>query len=165
MKKPNVSIIVACAHHGVIGRDNALPWHLPEDLAHFKKMTIGKPVIMGRKTFDSIVARLGKPLPGRRNIIVTRNRDWQYPGTDIAHDLPQAIALCQGHDEIFIIGGAELYREAMSLADRLIVTEIDLDISGDVTFPAINPQLWKVLSRDAHNEAALPYAFVVYARR
>jgi dihydrofolate reductase len=163
--KPRISIIVACARHGVIGRNNELPWHLPEDLAHFKQTTLGKPVIMGRKTFDSIVARLGKPLPGRRNIVITRNRQWHYTGAEVTHNLENAIDLCAFEPEIFIIGGAELYRLAMPLADRLIVTEIALDTDGDAHFPAIDPEVWQETQRDEHGHASLPYAFVVYERR
>jgi dihydrofolate reductase len=163
--KPKVSMIVACARHGVIGRGNELPWHLPEDLAHFKKTTLGKPVIMGRKTFDSIVARLGKPLPGRRNLVVTRNRQWHYTGAEVAHDLHAAIDLCALEPEIFVIGGAELYRQAMGLADRLVVTEIALETEGDAHFPPIDAQLWQETHRDEHGQASLPHAFVVYERR
>ena len=163
--KPRISIIVACARHGVIGRNNALPWHLPEDLAHFKQTTLGKPVIMGRKTFDSIVARLGKPLPGRRNIVVTRNRHWHYTGAEVAHDLESAIALCKLEPDIFIIGGAELYQQAMRLAERLIVTEIALETEGDAHFPPIDVQVWQETGRDKFEHASLPYAFVTYERR
>jgi dihydrofolate reductase len=163
--KPRISIIVACAHHGVIGRNNELPWHLPEDLAHFKQTTLGKPVIMGRKTFDSIVARLGKPLPGRRNIVITRNREWHYTGVEVAHDLESAVALCKLEPDIFIIGGAELYQQAMPLADRLIVTEIALETEGDAHFPPIDVQVWQETGRDEFEHAPLPYAFVTYERR
>jgi dihydrofolate reductase len=163
--KPRISIIVACARHGVIGRNNELPWHLPEDLAHFKQTTLGKPVIMGRKTFDSIVARLGKPLPGRRNIVITRNRQWHYTGVEVAHDLESAVALCTLEPDIFIIGGAELYQQAMRLADRLVVTEIALETEGDAYFPPIDVQVWQETRRDEFEYAPLPYAFVTYERR
>lgn len=160
---PRVSIIVARARNGVIGRQGALPWHLPEDLAHFKATTTGHAIIMGRKTWDSI----GRPLPNRRNIVVTRNADWSAPGAEAAPSLAAAVALCAGDDEAFIIGGAQLYDEALAMADKLIVTEIDHDFEGDTRLPAPDSLLWREGSRETHRStgvASFDYAFVTYLR-
>lgn len=158
-----LALIAAVARNGVIGRDNAMPWHLPADLAHFKRTTLGRPVIMGRKTFESI----GKPLPGRRNIVVTRNPAWQAPGTESAASLADALARCDGED-IFVIGGATLYREALPLAARIHLTEIDADIAGDTHFPALSGGDWREISRAHHpKDERNPYdlSFIVLERR
>ena len=160
----NLTIIVARATNGVIGRDNALPWRLPADLAHFKRTTLGHPVIMGRKTWDSI----GKPLPGRRNIVVTRNASWYAEGTERASSLDEAIARCAKDASAFVIGGAELFAAALPRADSAIVTEIDRDIEGDTFFPLLDLREWIETSREEHlasGPQALPFAFVHYARR
>lgn len=130
-----LTLIVARARNGVIGRDNTLPWRLPEDLAHFKRTTMGAPIVMGRKTYESI----GRPLPGRRNIVVTRSAKLALPGCEIAHSLEDAQRLCIGVEQIFLIGGAQLYADALPSADRLIVTEIDADFEGDAHFPGARP--------------------------
>jgi dihydrofolate reductase len=117
----------------VIGINNTLPWHLPEDLKHFKAVTLGKPVLMGRKTYDSI----GRPLPGRRNIVITRQSDWQAAGVEVAHSLEQALAMADGVAEVCLIGGADLYRQAMAMADALRLTEIDAAFDGDAHFPEV----------------------------
>ncbi len=159
-----LSLIVARARNGVIGRDNALPWRLPEDLAHFKQTTMGHPIIMGRKTWESI----GRPLPGRRNLVVTRNPQWKAVGAERAPSIAAAISACRAAPQAFVIGGAQLYADTLPLAQGLFVTEIDRDIEGDIFFPALDPQDWVETSRDAHVGAgpdALPYAFVHYARR
>lgn len=148
----------------MIGRGNALPWHLPEDLAHFKRTTIGHPVIMGRKTWDSI----GKPLPGRRNIVVTRDAAWHAEGAEAAPSLDEALARCEEQAEVFVIGGAALFAAALPRADRAIVTEIDRDVEGNVHFPALDPERWIETSREEHVASrpdAWPFAFVHYARR
>ena len=159
-----LTILVARASNGVIGRGNALPWRLPEDLAHFKRTTLGHPIVMGRKTWDSI----GKPLPGRRNIVVTRNAEWRAEGAERASSLDEALALCANGVEVFVIGGAELFADALPKANHAIVTEIARDIDGDVFFPALDASEWVETSREEHVSSgsdALPFAFVHYARR
>jgi dihydrofolate reductase len=158
--KPKLSIIVAKANNNVIGKDNALPWRLPEDLAFFKRTTTGHPVVMGRKTFESI----GRPLPNRRNIVVTRNPAWMAAGVEAAASLALALDLCAGQPEVFVIGGAQLYVEALARADRLIVTEIQRDYEGDAFFPVI-PKVFCEVSRQSLRAAADPslkFDFVVY---
>ena len=152
-----LAIIVATDRAGGIGIDNRLPWRLSEDLAHFKRSTIGHPIIMGRKTFESI----GRPLPGRRNIVVTRNPLWQHAGVEAVGGLPQALALVGGADA-FVIGGAELYVQALPLAQRLIVTEIDRVFDCDAFFPAIDKAQWHETGRQTHYSEpnACAYAFV-----
>ncbi|KWR78591.1 dihydrofolate reductase [Cupriavidus sp. IDO] len=157
-----LTLIVAKARNGTIGRDNALPWRLPEDLAHFKRTTMGAPVIMGRKTWDSI----GRPLPGRRNIVVSRNPALKIEGAEVAASLEDAQRLCVGVEQVFLIGGAQLYAEALPSADRLVVTEIDANVEGDAFFPAIDRTLWLETSREVHRSEAngFDYAFVQYDR-
>ena len=164
-----LAIIVAAAKNGTIGRNNQLPWHLPQDLKYFKSVTLGKPVIMGRKTYESI----GRPLPGRTNIVITRQQDWQ-PGAgvivvsgleqailaaeDVARDVPDA--------EAMIIGGAEIYRLALEQADRVYLTQIEADVEGDATFPSLPATLWELTSAVTGDAAAeLPHRFCVYDRR
>lgn len=127
-----ISLIVAMAENRVIGRDNQMPWHLPADLRHFKSVTLGKPVIMGRKTFESI----GRPLPGRRNLVISRNTEWQADGVETVNSLDAALALVNAHDEVMIIGGGQLYRDALPLAHRLYLTHIELNVDdADTWFP------------------------------
>jgi dihydrofolate reductase len=159
-------LIVARARNGVIGRDNQLPWHLSEDLKYFKRTTLGAPVIMGRKTHESI----GRPLPGRRNLVVTRDSTRQFEGCETVGSLEEAIERCakEGAPEVFLIGGAELYREGLERADRLLVTEIDEVVEGDAVFPATDPAVWEEVSRQTppDNPAeALKYTWVRYDRR
>lgn len=155
--KPTLTLVAAMAAGRVIGRDNGLPWHLPEDLKHFKAVTLGKPVIMGRKTWDSI----GRPLPGRRNIVVTRQQGWQADGAEAAHSLEAALAMVDGVDEACLIGGAELYRQALPLADRLRLTLIELTVEGDAHFPAWSAREWRETASEAHrNDAGIAYRFV-----
>ncbi len=159
-----LTLIVARASNGVIGRRNGLPWRLPEDLAHFKRTTLGHPIVMGRRTWDSI----GKPLPGRRNIVVTRNAGWCAEGAERASSLDEALALCANGVEVFVIGGAELFVEALPNANHAIVTEIARDFEGDTFFPALEASEWLETSREEHvasGSDALPFAFVHYARR
>ncbi len=156
-----LGLIFARARNGVIGRDGGLPWHLPEDLAHFKQLTIGSPVIMGRKTWDSLPPRF-RPLPGRVNIVVTRQPGWQAAGAQRAGSLVEAIALCAGHPRAWVIGGAQVYGQALHLAHRAEVTEIEADIEGDALAPQFG-STWQELSRERHRSAAgLDYSFVTY---
>jgi len=161
--KLRISLIAAVAHDNVIGANNALPWRLPEDLQHFKALTLGHPIIMGRKTFESI----GRPLPGRRNIVITRNAAYAPSGCDTAVSLEAALALCVSTtDEVFIIGGAQIYGQAMPLADRLQLTEIDAAFVGDVRFPPIDPTQWRLASRVRKRaEAGFDFSFSVYERQ
>ncbi len=157
-----LSFIVAIAKQRVIGYRNGMPWHLPAELAYFKRTTIGHPIIMGRKTYESI----GRPLPGRRNIVVSRNGDFHGEGIEVAHSLDAAIALCAGRDA-FVIGGATLFAEALERADRLFITEIDAAPEGDTFFPPISTQQWREVSRERREaDAKNPYAmeFVVLER-
>jgi dihydrofolate reductase len=157
-----LTLIVARARNGVIGRENQLPWRLPEDLAFFKRTTMGAPIIMGRKTHESI----GRALPGRRNIVVSRDGTRRYEGCDVVTSLEAALAL-EPAKEAFLIGGAQLYRDGFERADRLIVTEIDADFDGDTRFPAPDPELWREVSREPHRAAApndFAFAFVTYER-
>jgi dihydrofolate reductase len=156
---PCISLIVARARNGVIGRDGALPWKIPGELAHFKRVTLGHPIVMGRKTWES----LGRPLPGRRNIVVTRNAGYAAPGAEVVTSLAAALALCQGVAEVFVIGGAELYAQALPLATRAVVTEIDADFDGDARFPALDPRHWHETARTP-GATEPPHAFVTYER-
>ncbi|MBI1175452.1 MAG: dihydrofolate reductase [Sideroxydans sp.] len=160
----NVSIIVAMAANRTIGIDNTLPWRCPEDLRHFKALTMGHHMIMGRKTFDSI----GKPLPGRTTVVVTRNQTLAIAGCVVAHSLPEAIAACSGDEEIFIVGGAELYAQALPLTRTLYITEIQMNVAGDAHFPEFEPNEWIEVSRDRHSQETpqpLEYHFVTYRRK
>lgn len=156
------SLVVAVARNGVIGRDNQLPWHLPEDLAFFKRTTMGAPIVMGRKTHESI----GRPLPGRRNIVVTRDAGRRFEGCEMATSVADALSLAGKDDapEAFLIGGTQLYAEGIGFADKLVITEIDADVEGDATFPAPDPAQWEAVSREAHHAEAFDYARVVYRR-
>ncbi len=156
-------LIAAVAKDGVIGKDNALPWHLPEDLKHFKALTAGHAVIMGRKTWESLPERF-RPLPGRTNIVVTRNVGYRAAGATVVNSLEEAVKV-GGSGTAFIIGGAVLYAQALPLAQCLELTEIDAEFSGDVHFPPIDRAQWQELSRNPGLSAAgLGYAFVTYGR-
>jgi dihydrofolate reductase len=162
--RPRVNLIVAWARGGVIGRAGALPWHLPEDLRRFKQITLGHPMIMGRRTWDSI----GRPLPGRRSIVVSRNPDWSAAGCETAPGLAQALALCAGVPEVFVIGGAQLYEHALPLAGRLFVTDIDADFEGNVRFPPLDLSRWRRIgSERLEPTPQRPYAvdFMVFESR
>ena len=161
---PRVSVIAALAKNRVIGIENRLPWRLPEDLAHFKALTLGHPILMGRKTFES----LGRPLPGRTNIVITRNPDYRPEGALVAGSIPAALALCSDVDEVFFIGGAELYAQAIPLADRLYLTEVDADAEGDAWFPDYDRAAFDEIARTPQvgsRGEALRFDFVVYERR
>ena len=158
----SLTLVVAIDAQRGIGVNNHLPWHLPEDLAHFKRVTLGRPMIMGRKTFDSI----GRPLPGRRNIVITRNPAWRHEGVEAVSSLEAAIALAGG-DEASIIGGAQIFAAALPLADRMIVTEIGDAFACDTFFPEIDPAVWVETARERHRSESngFDYAYVTYVRR
>jgi dihydrofolate reductase len=156
-----LNLIYACADNGVIGRDNALPWHLPEDLAHFKRTTLGQPVIMGRKTWDSLPPKF-RPLPGRVNIVVTRQTEWQAEGALRAGSIDEAMTLCPTDAQAWVIGGAEIYAQAAPHASSAVVTEIDQDFEGDAFAPALGTD-WQEVQRESHVAASgLPFSFVTY---
>ena len=158
-----LNLIWAQARNGVIGRDNTIPWRLPEDMAHFKQTTLGCPVIMGRKTWDSLPPKF-RPLPGRLNIVVTSQADWQAPGTLRAGSLAEAVALCPQGEPAWVIGGAPIYAQALPLATRAVVTRIDADFEGDAHAPTLGDG-WRETAREAHLSATgLPFAFVTYER-
>ncbi|MCX8018126.1 MAG: dihydrofolate reductase [Rhodocyclaceae bacterium] len=159
-----IVIIAAVARNGVIGKGNALPWHLPEDLQHFKALTSGHTVIMGRKTWESLPARF-RPLPGRTNVVVTRNPAFVAPGATVVASLDEAVKVGAGQTA-YVIGGAELYAHALPRADRLELTEIDAEFEGDAHFPPFDRRQWREVKREAATSASgLAYAFVSYARR
>ena len=160
MTRPRVTIIAAVAANGVIGKDNRMPWHLSEDLKHFKALTMGHPMIMGRKTWESLPGRL----PGRPHIVVTRNAGYRAEGATVAPSLAAAIAAADSN-EVFVIGGGQLYAEALAIADRLQLTEIDAEFAGDTRFPLYDRSRWHEVSRERHASAnGLAYAFVTYER-
>ena len=170
MAATTVALIVARTRNGVIGRDNTMPWHLPEDLRYFKRVTMGKPVIMGRYTWES----LGKPLPGRDNLVITRNPDYRAEGATVVHDLATALHLAgalasaRSADEIMVIGGAQIYREAMPYVTRAYVTEIDAELDGDAFFHELDAHAWQETARECHaacERNPYPYCFVTLERR
>jgi len=152
------------AENGVIGRANALPWHLPNDLKRFKALTTGHSIVMGRRTFESI----GRALPGRRTIVITRNPDFSAPDVELARSLDAALELTAGEDEVFVVGGAELYRAALPRADRLYLTLVHAEVRGDVRFPAWDPASWQLVEFvrfTTDQRHAYPYSFRRYERR
>jgi dihydrofolate reductase len=160
---PLVSLVVAMARNHVIGRDNALPWRLPEDLKHFKAVTWGKPILMGRKTFESI----GKPLPGRANLVLTRDTDWMAAGVLVVHSLDEVLERARNAPELACIGGAEVFQLLMPLATRIYLTRIDADIAGDTVFPPIDHSQWAELrSREfaADERNAFDMTFITLER-
>ena len=165
MSKPILALIAACARGGVIGIANRLPWHLPEDMKFFRETTRGKPVIMGRKTWESLPDAF-RPLPGRLNVVVSRNPGFQAPGASVVVSLEAAVAAAGGFETAFVIGGAELYRQALPHADRLLLTEIDQAYEGDAFFPDFDRSIWHESSREPRvAESGLPFAFVTYQRQ
>ncbi|RZI82250.1 MAG: dihydrofolate reductase [Rubrivivax sp.] len=161
-----LSLIAAVARHGAIGRHNDLLWQHPLDQKHFRQTTMGCPVIMGRRTWDSLPARF-RPLPGRRNIVVTRNTAWQAAGAEVAHSLDEAIALLADVPKAFVIGGGELYVQAVRQADELVLTEVDADFEADTFFPDWDRAAFTEVSRDDHPATApgeVGFAFVTYQR-
>ena len=156
-----IYLIAAIAKNGVIGAQGKLPWHLPEDLQHFKKLTLGHPVIMGRRTWES----LGKPLPGRENIVVSRRSGFEAAGAAVASTIEAAVALCSGEAVAFVIGGAEIYAAALPLADGLVLTEIQQDFEGDTRFPGWDREAWRASQRETHTAAnGVRFDFVLYER-
>jgi dihydrofolate reductase len=150
-----VTLVAAVARNGVIGSSNDLPWYIPDDLKHFKQLTIGHTLVMGRKTYDSI----GRPLPGRTTIVITRQPDWSVDGVTVARSIEEALKLAGGND-VYVAGGGEIYRQALSLADRLELTELDADLDGDTVFPPYDPSDWTEVAREQHP----CYAWVTYTR-
>ena len=158
-----INMIFARSANGVIGYKNAMPWHLPEDLAHFKKLTLGYPVIMGRKTWDSLPLRF-RPLPGRQNVVVTRQNDWQAQGVQVANSLQDALVYCRSADEVWIIGGAQIYAQAEPLASRIEVTDIEKDYEGDAFAPILGAQ-WKPIHTETHvSSTGLGFKFITYTK-
>ena len=157
-----LSLIVAFANNQVIGINNTLPWHLPEDLKRFRTLTTGHHIIMGRKTFES----LGRLLPGRTTIIVTRNKDYNVEGALIAHSLQAALMLCASDSEPFLIGGAELYKDGLKLANKLYITEVHADFSGDAFFAELDLCVWQLTEKKDHLSAnGLQYSDLIYLRK
>jgi dihydrofolate reductase len=160
-----VSLVAAVARNGVIGRDGSVPWRLPEDMQRFRALTMGHPVVMGRKTWESLPDRF-RPLPGRDNVVVTRNPDWAAQGADRVGSVEEALRLLEPESEVFVIGGGDIYAAALPLADALVLTEIDAEIDGDTTFPEWDRAAFEEVSRERHvTEDGTPYSFVTYARR
>ncbi len=163
-----VTLIAALSRNRVIGRDGRMPWHIPADLKRFKALTLGHPVVMGRKTFESLLATLGGPLPGRDNIVVTRARDYSAPGCRVVHSLDEALAAASGAQEIFVIGGGEIYALALPLAHRLELTEVDAEFPGDAYFPDFDRGAWREVHRESRapeGPGGLSFDFATYDRR
>lgn len=158
MKTPLISIIAAMAANRVIGIDNRLPWRLPEDLQHFKRLTLGHHVIMGRKTWESLPGKL----PGRPHVVITRDTGYRAEGALVVHSLEEAVAAAGDDSEIFFIGGENLYRQALALADRIYLTEIQRDFEGDARFPEFDLGVWRETSRERHESNGFAYHFVTY---
>ena len=159
---PRIYLVAAVARNGVIGARGKLPWHLPEDLQHFKKLTLGHPVIMGRRTWDS----LPRALPGRENIVVTRSANRDIPGASVANSVEGAIALCAGEPVAFVIGGAGIFAETMPVADGIVLTEIDRDYEGDVYFPEWDRSAWRPTQREKHvSKDGVPFEIVLYEKK
>jgi dihydrofolate reductase len=159
-----ITLIVAVSDNGVIGRDNGLPWHLPEDLRRFKRLTLGKPIIMGRKTYESI----GRPLPGRQNIVVTRDPNYRTAGVSVVHEPEAALRAAGAVPEIMVIGGAELFRLFLPRAGRIHLTRVHGDVAGDVLWPALDSREWQTVERETHavdERHAFAMTFEVWERR
>ena len=158
-----ISVIAALAENRVIGRENELPWRLSADLKHFKMLTMGKPIVMGRKTWESI----GKPLPGRSNIVITRDADYRADGCIVVNSIEQALQAAGDCEEVMVIGGAELYRQTLERAQRLYLTQVKAEVSGDTLFPLIDPKQWQEIERESHSGDECneyDYDFVVLER-
>jgi dihydrofolate reductase len=161
-----LSLLVAADENNVIGKDNKLPWHLPQDLKYFKNQTWGLPILMGRKTFESI----GKPLQGRKNIVITRNEDWQHDGVDVVHTFEEAIEKAKGFDvkEIFVIGGAEIFKTTFDKADRIYLTRIHHQFEGDTYFPEVSTTNWNLTQQrfcHADEKNIYSHTYQVWERR
>ena len=152
-----ITLVAAMARNGAIGLDGAMPWHLPRELKHFKSVTMGHPIVMGRKTWESV----GRPLPGRQNIVVTRNPDYRAEGCDVVASLQAAVRVAKG-EEVMVIGGGELYRQAMPHADRMVLTRVDCEPAADTWFPEWDPADWTEISaREEDPDEANPHAYRV----
>ena len=159
-KTPRIYLVAAVAANGIIGSKGQLPWHLPEDLQHFKKLTLGHPIVMGRRTWESLG---GKPLPGRENIVVTRTAGYAAAGAAVANSLDAALALCAGEAVVFVIGGEQLFAEALPRAAGLVLTEIHKDYAGDARFPPFERSRWRETQREAHTARdGVRFDFVLY---
>ena len=160
----NISIIVAISENNAIGKDNQLLWHLPADLKHFKAITSGHPIIMGRKTYESI----GKPLPNRRNIIITRQKGLEIPGAEVVNSIPNALSLCSTTDEVFIIGGAEIYKSALTFTNRIYLTTIHQHYEADAFFPTLVNEDWTTINKEYHpadEKNSVAYTFSTLQRK
>ncbi len=159
-----VSLVVAASKNNVIGRDGELPWHLPEDLRHFKRITTGKPVIMGRKTFESI----GRPLPDRHNIVMTRDPDYAAEGCDVVDSVAEALDVAGDADEVMVIGGGQVYRDFLPRADRIYMTRVQAEVQGDTRFPRIEGNVWRLVSAEHHaadEKHEFAFEMLVFERR
>ncbi|PLC50001.1 dihydrofolate reductase [Pollutimonas subterranea] len=161
MLTPTIQLIVAYSSNRVIGRDNALPWRLPADLAHFKRITMGQPILMGRNTWES----LGRPLPGRPNLVISRNPDYQAAGATVFPTLEAALAASQDAKRICVIGGEQIFKHALAIANEIVATEVHADVDGDTYFPDIDPAAWREVDRQPQpDENGYSFDFVVYRR-
>ena len=158
----HLAIVAAVSDNGVIGKDGDLPWHIPEDLKRFKKITQGHPVLMGRKTYESIVKRLGGPLPHRLNVVITRQRDYQFP-SDVKgfYSIEEALAALKRQPVVYVIGGSAIYQQVQEQADRLHITHVHQTVTGDAFFPKLDAAVW----RPAHTENGHGWTYVIYQRR
>lgn len=164
-----ISMIVAATLNNMIGENNDFPWHLSDDLKHFKRLTTGHTIIMGRGNYDHLMLRIGKMLPDRRSIVVTRNPDFAAPGVEVAHSLDEAFTLANAaNEEVFVIGGAQIFSSALPYADRIYLTQIDANIEGDAYFPALDPAVWKEVSREEHpkdEKHSYSFRWLVFEKR
>lgn len=164
MSNLKITLIVAASTNNVIGKDNQMVWHLPDDFKYFKKNTLDHSIVMGRKTYDSI----GKALPDRRNIVVTRNQDWLADEVDVANSLDEVLSYCRDEREIFIIGGANLYKQTLPMAQKVLLTRVHAEIDGDALFPELFPEEWKLISQEQHakdEKHAYDFTFEVWERQ
>ncbi|PLC52708.1 dihydrofolate reductase [Pollutimonas nitritireducens] len=162
MSTPTIQLVVAYSTNRVIGRDNVLPWRLPADLAHFKRVTLGQPILMGRNTWES----LGRPLPGRPNLVVSRNPEYRAEGATVYPSLEAALAACAGAERICIIGGEQIFKHALTIADEIIATEVHADVAGDTYFPDVDPANWREAERlPQPDQNGYSFDFVVYRRK
>lgn len=157
-----ISIIVAIAEDNGIGKGNDLLWHIPDDLKHFKKVTMGKPVIMGKRTWFSLPKR---PLPGRRNIVITDVSGELFEGAEAAYSINEAVDKCRSEEEVIIMGGGSIYRQFMPYADRLYITKVYKTAEADVFFPEISDSEWKVVEEEPHKDEVIPYSYLIYERK
>lgn len=167
MSRGLIAAVVAMAEDNVIGSSNDLPWYLPADLKHFKKVTDGHVVLMGRKTFESIVNRLGKPLPNRTNVVITRQTDFSYEGVEVFHNLESALAAYEAED-VYVIGGAQIFKQALPFTNRLYLTQVKAQIAGDTYFPVLDSDEWIEVSKESHQadeRNPYDYEFLVWDRK